>query len=78
MKALQIQTPTRFSAAATLRRMAQVINPSQAACLTTAIAATIVFFACLGAMYVPGIVISGLTALMAVALMPSVKEGGEL
>ena len=47
-------------------------------CLTTAITATIVFFACLGAMYVPGIVISGLTALMAVALMPSVKEGGEL
>ena len=45
--------------------------------LATAIMAVIVFFACLGLMYIPGIVISGLTTLMAVALAPSVKEGGE-
>ena len=45
------------------------------ASLSVAVAATAALFACLGAMYVPGIVISGLTALMAVAA--PVREGGE-
>ena len=49
----------------------------QRAVTALAITATLTFFAALGMMHVPSIVISGLTALMAVALMPSVKEGGE-
>ncbi len=48
------------------------------ACLTVAIAAIIVFFVALGAMHVPSIVASGLTALTVAAIAPSAKEGGEL
>ena len=50
---------------------------------TVATAATVAFFACLGLMHVPGIIASGLTALMAVAVAPMgdidapvEKEGG--
>ena len=43
--------------------------------IVTASVATVALFACLGAMYVPGIIASGLTALMAVAVAP-IKEGG--
>lgn len=46
------------------------------ACLTVAIVAILVFFACLGLMYVPGIVISGLTAITCAALAPIEQEGG--
>ncbi|MDE6272622.1 MAG: hypothetical protein K2M31_06410 [Muribaculaceae bacterium] len=46
-------------------------------CLAIAILAVIVLFACLGAMYVPGIVISGLTALTCAAVAP-IREGGAL
>ena len=45
--------------------------------IMTASVATVALFACLGAMYVPGIIVSGLSALMAVALAPLAKEGGE-
>lgn len=45
--------------------------------LATAITATMVFFACLGLMYVPGIIASGLTALTCAAIAPmDDKEGG--
>ena len=46
------------------------------ACLTVAIVAILVFFACLGLMYVPGIVVSGLTAITCAALAPIEQEGG--
>lgn len=48
------------------------------ATLATAITATVIFFAALGLMHVPGIIASGLTALLAVALTPSYRKGGEL
>ena len=47
------------------------------ASLTVATAATVAFFACLGLMHVPGIIVSGLTALMAVAVAPIDEKGGE-
>lgn len=54
------------------------------ASLATAITATVVLFACLGLMYVPGIVVSGLTAITCAALAPMAdidapvdQEGGE-
>ena len=46
------------------------------ACLTVAIVAILVFFACLGLMYVPGIVVSGLTAITCASLAPIEQEGG--
>ncbi|MBD5238221.1 MAG: hypothetical protein HDS64_00400 [Bacteroidales bacterium] len=53
------------------------------ACLTVATVATVAFFACLGLMHVPGIIVSGLSALMAVGVAPMgdidapvEKEGG--
>ena len=48
------------------------------ASLTVATAATVAFFACLGLMHVPGIVISGLSALMAVAIAPLDEKGGDI
>lgn len=47
------------------------------ACLATAITAILVFFAALGMMHVPSIIISGLTALVATAVAPIGQEGGE-
>ena len=81
MKALQIQTPARISFRATLRQLCATVSNLRTridarALLATALTAIVCLFACLGAMYIPGIIISGLTALMAVALAPSVKEGG--
>ena len=48
------------------------------ACLTVAIVAILVFFAALGMMHVPSIIVSGLTALTCAALAPIDKEGGAL
>ncbi|MBD5362537.1 MAG: hypothetical protein HDR81_07005 [Bacteroides sp.] len=48
------------------------------ASLTVATAATVAFFACLGLMHVPGIVISGLSALMAVAIASLDEKGGDI
>ena len=48
------------------------------ASLTVATAATVAFFACLGLMHVLGIVISGLSALMAVAIVPLDEKGGDI
>ncbi len=46
--------------------------------LTVAIIAISVFFFALGAMHVPSIIVSGLTALTTAAIAPLSKEGGEL
>ncbi len=46
------------------------------ACLTVAIIAISVFFCALGAMHVPSIIGSGLTALTTAAIAPVSKEGG--
>lgn len=46
------------------------------ACLATAITAILVFFAALGMMHVPSIIISGLTALTCAALASIEQEGG--
>ena len=76
MKSLQIQSVSAFDRAE--RTSAQVPNLSEKACLSVAIIAIVAFFATIGAMYVPGIVASGLTALLAVAVAPSLREkGGE-
>ena len=40
------------------------------ATLTTAITAIVCLFACLGSVYVPGIIVSGLTALISVIIAP--------
>ena len=40
------------------------------ASLSVAAVATVALFACLGAMYIPGIIASGLSALMAVIIAP--------
>lgn len=47
------------------------------ACLTVAIIAIIIFFAGLGMMHVPTIIVSGLIALTMAAIAPIDKEGGE-
>ncbi len=46
--------------------------------LAVAIAAIIAFFFALGKMHIPYIVVSGSTSLIAVALAPIDKEGGEI
>ena len=48
----------------------------QRAVMAVAITAIMVFFACLGLMFVPGIVVSGLTALTCAALARIKQEGG--
>ena len=48
------------------------------ASLTVATGATVAFSACLGLMHVPGIIASGLTALMAVAVAPIDEKGGDI
>lgn len=48
------------------------------ASFTVATAATVAFSACLGLMHVAGIVISGLLALLAVAIAPLDEKGGDI
>ena len=51
---------------------------SQHGCISAGTISTVAMFLFMGAMYVPGIVVSGLTAITAVAIAPaSEKEGGE-
>ena len=81
MKALTIPA-SRTSKCEGMRSISATVSNLRAridarAFLTVGTAATVIFFACLGLMHVPGIIASGLTALMAVALAPLAKEGGE-
>lgn len=81
MKALTI-TASRTSKCEGMRSISAAVSNLRAridvrASLTVATAATVAFFACLGLMHVPGIIVSGLTALMAVAVAPIDEKGGE-
>lgn len=80
MKALTIPA-SRPSMRERMRSMSATVSNLRArigarACLATAITVTLIFFACLGLMYVPGIIASGLTALTCAALAPIDKKGG--
>lgn len=57
-------------------RVSRETQNAQRAILATAIVAILVFFACLGLMYVPGIVVSGLTSITCALFAPVDKEGG--
>lgn len=48
------------------------------ACIAVATSATVLLFACLGLMYVPGIIISGLTALVCAALATGSDLGSDI
>lgn len=51
---------------------------SHSRCVSAGTISTVAMFLFMGAMYVPGIIVSGLTALTAVAIaQASEKEGGE-
>ena len=81
MKALTIPA-SRVSISGCMRSISATVSNLRGridarASLSVAAVATVALFACLGAMYVPGIIASGLSALMAVALAPLAKEGGE-
>ena len=80
MKALQIQQSARINDRASRSiSSAPVVNPSEKACLSIGIIAVIVMFLSLGFVSVPGIIISGLVAITAVAIAPSLNQkGGEL
>ncbi len=80
MKALTIPA-SRLSMRETMRSMSATVSNLRSrldamACLTVAIIAIIVFFCSLGAMHVPSIIVSGLTALTTAAIAPVSKEGG--
>lgn len=80
MKALTIPA-SRPSMRERMRSMSATVSNLRAridarACLSVAIVAILVFFACLGLMYVPGIVASGLTAITCASLAPIEQEGG--
>ena len=80
MKALTIPA-SRFSKRERMRSISATVSNLRTridarACLTVAIVATVVFFAALGMMHVPSIIVSGLTALTCAALAPIDKEGG--
>ena len=80
MKALTIPD-SRPSMRELTRSMSATVSNLRAridarACLTVAIVAILVFFACLGLMYVPGIVAGGLTSLICAFIAPIKQEGG--
>ena len=80
MKALTIPA-SRPSMRERMRSISATVSNLRAridarACLAIAIASILVFFAALGMMHVPSIIVSGLTALTCAALAPIDKEGG--
>ena len=81
MKALTIPA-SRVSISGCMRSISATVSNLRTridvrSSIMTASVATVALFACLGAMYVPGIIVSGLSALMAVALAPIDEKGGE-
>lgn len=78
MKTLQIQQSARTLDRASRQSEAPVVNLSEKACLSVGIIAVIVLFASIGIMCIPAIVASGFTAVIAVAVAPSLRtKGGE-
>ncbi len=82
MKALTIPA-SRLSMRELMSAISSTVSNLRAAIpasvfLTVAIVAIILFFWALGQMRIPYIVVSGSTSLIAVALAPLSKEGGEL
>lgn len=81
MKALTIPT-SRTSMRESMRSMSATVSNlrqrlDERVCLAVAVVATVVLFAALGAMHVPTIIVSGLTALTMAAVAPTAQEGGE-
>lgn len=77
MKTLQISQSAQDLDRAS-RSLSAIPSVSDKVCISVAIVAVVVMFAALGLMCVPAIVASGLTALSAVAIAPSMsKKGGQ-
>lgn len=68
--------PLSASIVGRLHALRMSINP--AACLTVAVIATAALFVALGAMNFTAVLVSGTTALVATALAPLNRKGGEL
>ena len=69
------RTAINFSSAAVSNLRTRI---SHNGCISAGTISTVAMFLFMGTMYVPGIIVSGLTAITAVAIAPaSEKEGGE-
>lgn len=83
MKAISLKAgrsldPSHLSALLTCRLNAVRNSLNPKACLTVGVIATTALFFAIGMHCVPAVFVSGLTALLACAVAPVNKEGGEL
>lgn len=77
MKALQIQQSARINDRASRSiSSAIVVNISEKACLSIGIIAIVALFISIGFMCFKAVIASGITALLAVAAAPSLRQKG--